>query len=225
MLIRKPDPIRPSEITSRDNYLNRRQFIRAGAIAGASLSAPAALAAVIPDEPLAKLADIRKPSPFSTDETLTSYDDVTTYNNFYEFGTGKDDPHRNAQDFEPQPWSITVDGHAENTGTFHLEDFVKPHTLEERIYRMRCVEACLHCCRPLRARRRAPVRARLYYDRAAPRDVMACHRSGRHRRPVRRRAQAAIRRPRYPRPRHTRVRRAIAGLCATRPRRRPATDA
>ena len=141
MLIRKPDPISPSEITSKDNYLNRRQFIRAGAIAGAGLSAPAALAAVIPDKPLAKLADIRKPSPFSTDEALTSYDDVTTYNNFYEFGTGKDDPHRNARDFEPRPWSIAVDGHAENTGTFHLEDFVKPHMLEERIYRMRCVEA------------------------------------------------------------------------------------
>ncbi|MEO1246028.1 MAG: protein-methionine-sulfoxide reductase catalytic subunit MsrP [Pseudomonadota bacterium] len=141
MLIRKPHPIRPSELTSKDNYLNRRDFIRAGAIAGAGLAAAPSIAAVIPDEPRAALADVKRPSPFSTSETRTSYDDVTTYNNFYEFGTGKDDPHRNAKDFEPQPWTINVDGHAEKTGAFHLEDFVKPHVLEERIYRMRCVEA------------------------------------------------------------------------------------
>ena len=67
--------------------------------------------------------------------------DVTTYNNYYEFGLQKSDPYRNSQEFEPRPWSIEVSGAAENTGTFNLEDFVKPHTLEERIYRMRCVEA------------------------------------------------------------------------------------
>ncbi len=139
-MIKKPSDIRPSEITSHDNYLNRRDFIRAGAIAGGSLLAPSALSAVIPDEQLAKLADVRK-SPFSTDEPPNSYDDITTYNNYYEFGTGKDDPVVYARDFEPRPWTITVEGHAEKTGTFDFEDFIKPFDLEERIYRMRCVEA------------------------------------------------------------------------------------
>ena len=140
MLIRKPSDIRPSEITSETNYLNRRQFMRAGSIAGASLLAGPALGAVVPEGKRAALPDVGK-SPFSTTEKPNSYEDITTYNNFYEFGTGKDDPFRNAQDFEPRPWSITVDGHAEKTGTFDFDDFIKPFDLEERIYRMRCVEA------------------------------------------------------------------------------------
>ena len=140
LLIKKPSDIRPSEITSHTNYLNRRQFIRAGAIAGGSILAPAALGAIVPDERRAKLAGVSK-SPFSTDETPNSNEDITTYNNFYEFGTGKGDPVVYARDFEPRPWTITVDGHAEKTGTFDFEDFIKPFDLEERIYRMRCVEA------------------------------------------------------------------------------------
>jgi len=140
MLIRKPADIRPSEITSEQNYLNRRDFIRAGSIAGASVLAGTAFGAVVPEGKRAKLPDVGK-SPFSTIEAPNSYEDITTYNNYYEFGTGKEDPYRNAQDFDPRPWSITVDGHAEKTGTFHFEDFMKPFDLEERIYRMRCVEA------------------------------------------------------------------------------------
>ena len=140
MLIRKPSDVRPSEITSKDNYLNRREFLRASAIAGSGLATGSSMAAVIPEGELAKLPEVRK-SEFSTTEEPNSYDDITTYNNFYEFGTGKDDPYRNSGDFQPRPWSIKVDGHAEVTGTFNLEDFVKPHTLEERVYRMRCVEA------------------------------------------------------------------------------------
>lgn len=140
MLIKKPADIRPSEITSKDNYLNRRRFVQAGAIAGGSALAGQSLAALIPTERRAKLDDVGK-SLYSTDEDINSYEDVTTYNNYYEFGTGKDDPYRKSQDFEPRPWTIEVSGHAEKTGTFHLEDFVKPHVLEERIYRMRCVEA------------------------------------------------------------------------------------
>ena len=140
MLIKKPADILPSEITSKSNYLNRRQFMRAGAIAGGSLLAPAALGALVPAERRARLQDVTK-SRFSTSEEPNSYEDITTYNNFYEFGTGKGDPAVNARDFEPRPWSITVDGHAEKTGTFDFEDFIKPFDLEERIYRMRCVEA------------------------------------------------------------------------------------
>jgi sulfoxide reductase catalytic subunit YedY len=140
MLIKKPADIRPSEITSKANYLNRRTFIRAGSIAGASILAGPAAAAVVPDESRAKLPGIVE-SEFSTDETPNSYEDVTGYNNFYEFGTGKEDPARYSKEFDARPWSITVDGHVEKTGTFHFEDFIKPFDLEERIYRMRCVEA------------------------------------------------------------------------------------
>jgi sulfoxide reductase catalytic subunit YedY len=140
LLIRKPPDIRPSEITSKENYLNRRQFMAAGAAAGSIALASPVLGAVVPPGEFAKLPGVRK-SEFSTDEPPTSYDDITTYNNFWEFGTAKDDPVRNSKDFEPRPWRITVDGHAEKTGSFHFDDFIKPFDLEERIYRMRCVEA------------------------------------------------------------------------------------
>jgi sulfoxide reductase catalytic subunit YedY len=108
-LIKKRPDIRPSEITSLENYINRRDFIRAGAIAGGSLLTPAALAAVVPDSRRAKLPDVGS-SQFSTDETPNSYDDITTYNNFYEFGTGKDDPVVYAREFKPRPWTISVEG-------------------------------------------------------------------------------------------------------------------
>ncbi len=140
MLIRRPPDVKPSEITSPDNYFNRRRFLAAGIAAGSAFLPGAAAAAELPAARGAKLAGVQ-PSPLSTEETPNSYEDVTTYNNFYEFGTGKSDPHENAQDFEPRPWTLEVAGHAERTGTFQLEDFVKPYTLEERIYRMRCVEA------------------------------------------------------------------------------------
>ena len=140
MLIKKPSDIRPSEITSRENYLNRRQFMQAGAIAGGLALGGSAVAAVVPEERRGRIPDVGS-SEFSTDETPNSYDDITTYNNFYEFGTGKSDPYRNAQDFEPRPWTITVDGEAEVTGTFDFDDFIRPYDVEERIYRMRCVEA------------------------------------------------------------------------------------
>jgi sulfoxide reductase catalytic subunit YedY len=140
LLIKKPAGIRPSEITSQTNYLNRRQFMKAGAIAGGSLLAPAALGAVVPAARRASLEGVAS-SPFSTDEAPNSYEDITTYNNFYEFGTGKDDPAVHARDFEPRPWTITVEGHADRTGTFDFDDFMRPFDLEERIYRMRCVEA------------------------------------------------------------------------------------
>jgi len=140
VLIKKPTDIRPSEITSKGNYLNRRQFMRAGAAIGGSLAGASAMGAIIPDARRAKLPDVSA-SRYSTKESANSYEDITTYNNYYEFGTGKADPFRNAQDFEPRPWSIEVDGECEKTGTFDFDDFVKPFDLEERIYRMRCVEA------------------------------------------------------------------------------------
>jgi len=140
VLIKKPADIRPSEITSEQNYLDRRKFMQAAAAAGGALVAGDALPAVIPDGRRARLEGI-VPSEFSTDEAPNSFMDVTTYNNYYEFGVRKDDPYRNSQEFQPRPWSVEVGGKAEVTGTFDLEDFVKPYTLEERIYRLRCVEA------------------------------------------------------------------------------------
>jgi len=140
LLIRRPADIRPSEITSKDSYLNRRKFIQSAAFAGGSMLAGTAVGGIIPEERRAKLTGVEK-SEFSTDEAPNSYTDITTYNNYYEFGTNKDDPFRYSQEFEPRPWSISVSGHADKTGTFNLEDIIKPHVLEERIYRLRCVEA------------------------------------------------------------------------------------
>ena len=140
MLIRKPADIRPSEITSKASYLNRRKFIQSTVLASGSMLAGNAASAIIPAEKRAKLPDVGN-SEFSTDEAPNSYTDITTYNNYYEFGVDKRDPLRNSQEFEPRPWSITVSGHADKTGNFNIEDIVKPHALEERIYRLRCVEA------------------------------------------------------------------------------------
>ncbi|MEM9172607.1 MAG: protein-methionine-sulfoxide reductase catalytic subunit MsrP [Pseudomonadota bacterium] len=140
MLIRRPEPVKSSEITSESAYLSRRDIV-AGLAAASLLPAAAsrnASAAVLPRA--GNLADV-KPSDYSTDETPNSWDDVTSYNNFYEFGTGKSDPARYADTLKPRPWSIEVTGEADKTGTFDLEDIIKPHTLEERIYRLRCVEA------------------------------------------------------------------------------------
>ena len=140
MLIKKPADLKPSEITSEKNYLNRRDFLRGGAIAGGALLGGSAVGAVIPDARLGKLANVKK-SRYSTSEKANSFEDISTYNNFYEFGLGKEDPFQNAENFKTRPWTIEVSGHAEKTGSFDFDDFMKPFDLEERIYRMRCVEA------------------------------------------------------------------------------------
>ena len=140
MLIKRSSTIKSSEITSEDNYLNRRKFIQSSTLIGGSLLSSKLLSANLPQEPFAELDDV-KSSLYSTDEKINNFLDVTSYNNYYEFGTGKDDPYRNGKDFQSRPWSIEVTGEAEKTGIFDIEDFVKPYLLEERIYRMRCVEA------------------------------------------------------------------------------------
>ncbi len=127
-----------SEITPETVYRSRREFIkqgigRAGAVAGGLFANGAA--AFTAD--LSSLPDSR----FNTDEELTSYESVTTYNNFYELGTGKGDPVENAEALITEPWTVTVDGECEKPGKFSVEEFVKPHQLEDRIYRLRCVEA------------------------------------------------------------------------------------
>ena len=134
--------IKSSEITSESDYLNRREFIKqagllATGISAAGLGIPATAAA---DEYGNDFKNLIK-TAYGKGESLTSFKDATTYNNFYEFGTGKQDPAKNATDFKTDPWSITVEGEANKTGTFHLEDILKHAQIEERIYRFRCVEA------------------------------------------------------------------------------------
>jgi len=143
MLIKNAPDIRPSEITEPSLYFSRRRFLRSsvGAVVAASTLGGAAL--LRPEQARAgtKLPGPIAQSPFSTDEDKTPYEDVTTYNNFYEFGTGKSDPSQNAGGFHPRPWSISVAGECNKPGTYDLEDFLKPQHLEDRIYRLRCVEA------------------------------------------------------------------------------------
>ncbi len=131
MLIRPPSDVAPSEITPRRDYLNRRALIAGAAgLIGSGLLGRGADAA-----PLQSAK-----SPFSTDEKLTSLRDVTTYNNFYEFGTGKGDPARNAGSLTTKPWTVKIDGLVNKPGDYGLEDILRSVSLEERIYRMRCVE-------------------------------------------------------------------------------------
>jgi len=140
MLIKKPSDIKPSEITDHKHYKQRRQFIQSGVgLVGAAMLPSLWL----PDDAEAareKLAGIKK-SSLSINDKPTSYKDVTTYNNFYEFGTGKSDPAQNAHTLKTKPWTVKVEGEVAKPGDYHLEDLIKASTLEERIYRFRCVEA------------------------------------------------------------------------------------
>ncbi|OOZ15351.1 mononuclear molybdenum enzyme YedY [Solemya velum gill symbiont] len=141
MLIKKPDHIKFSEITTQSDYLRRRDFLKKGlyAFAGLGLSgiAEALVKAPGKNPVIANLAD----AGFSVDEDLTPYDLVTSYNNYYEFGTGKSDPVENSKAFESRPWHVVVDGECEEPGEIDIEDILTGITQEERIYRLRCVEA------------------------------------------------------------------------------------
>ncbi|WP_096361818.1 protein-methionine-sulfoxide reductase catalytic subunit MsrP [Sulfuricaulis limicola] len=136
--MRKPADIKPSEITPKEIYLNRRRFLREAA----AVAAAGASAALLPCVTQAgqKIPNARK-SPLSTGEKPTSVQDITSYNNFYEFGTDKKDPARNAQNFRTFPWSVAIEGEVKKPAVYPFEDFLKHFPLEERIYRLRCVEA------------------------------------------------------------------------------------
>jgi methionine sulfoxide reductase catalytic subunit len=136
MTRRPTTKILPSDITPPEVFFSRRQAIAAALAAGA-----VGLAHAESSEPAGPKLKYSHNTQYSTQETANSFEDITGYNNFYEFGTDKSDPKANAQQFRTQPWSVTVDGEAEVKGTFTLEDILKPHPLEERIYRFRCVEA------------------------------------------------------------------------------------
>lgn len=130
--------IRSSEITDEHVFRQRRQLLQASMAAGITgLIARPGLAA----EGSVDLSGPIVKSAFSTDEELSSLKTVTSYNNFYELGTDKEDPARYANRLRTEPWSVTVDGECDKPGTYTLEDVLKPHAIEERIYRMRCVEA------------------------------------------------------------------------------------
>ena len=140
MLIQTPPDIAPSEITPPAVYARRRDFIRAagaGAIAGVLGGVSLNAAAETPRG--ARLEGVRK-SPLSSTEKLTSFEDITTYNNFYEFGPNKDSPGKNAHRLRTQPWAIRIDGEVARPQTIAIEDLLKWAPLEERIYRLRCVE-------------------------------------------------------------------------------------
>ena len=137
MLIRKPHVICPSEITPPDLFRRRRELIRA---AGAAVAL--GLSAGLPGAAQAqriRLFGVRK-SPLSIDEKQTPYEAVTTYNNFYEFGTDKSDPAENAGRLKTQPWTVAVEGEIKRPKVYDIEELMKLAPLEERVYRMRCVE-------------------------------------------------------------------------------------
>jgi len=150
MIIKPAADIKSFEITSHSAYLNRRKFMQQSglAVAAMGLSSAASSLELREGSPLRYGPDWLKQqvagateTSFGKDEKLTPYRDVTSYNNFYEFGTGKDDPARNAGSLVSDPWTVTIEGECEKQGTFDFEDIMKSMPLEERIYRLRCVEA------------------------------------------------------------------------------------
>lgn len=144
--IKKQSDVKSSEITPENIYHNRREFIHhsikigvgAAALGSFALNFPEALATGTSDK---ALNNIIRNNSYPLNEKMTAYEAVTGYNNFYEFGTDKEDPALNAHSLKTRPWTIKIDGHVEKPGDYDIDDFIRPHDLEERIYRMRCVEA------------------------------------------------------------------------------------
>jgi len=142
MLLKRASDIPPSEITPESHYRDRRRFLKTVAMTGAALVSgalkPGSLIANVPDQDTQWKPGPR--GPFDTNEQVTPYKDITTYNNFYEFGSDKEDPSRNAQGFRTQPWIVKIDGEVRKPASYHVEDLLKLHKQEDRIYRHRCVE-------------------------------------------------------------------------------------
>ena len=142
MLLKRAPEIPSSEITDKKVFLRRREFLETaaaltvgsaiGGLGGSVVSAQAA--------PRVKIPGARKDSGWGKGEKTNSYEDITSYNNFYEFGTDKGDPAVNAHTLKTTPWTVKVDGLVDKPADYNLEDILKPETLEDRIYRLRCVE-------------------------------------------------------------------------------------
>jgi methionine sulfoxide reductase catalytic subunit len=141
--MRKFGDLTEADITPKEVYFNRRQILRAMGIAGAAIVGGKVVSrlAFPPAEVRAgtKL-NVTVKSPFSTTEKTNSFDDVTHYNNFYEFGTDKSDPSRNSGKFRTSPWTLSVEGEVNKPAKYTMDDILKLAPLEERIYRHRCVE-------------------------------------------------------------------------------------
>src|SRR6267378_1369410 len=144
MLVRKAPELTYRDITPKSVYLDRRKFLQGMGLAGVAAAGGRGLLNLVSPSIIAqaatKLTGLGK-SPFSTDEKQTPYNDVTHYNNFYEFGSGKGDPAKNAQNFRTSPWTVSVEGEANKPRKISMEEILKLAPLEERIYRHRCVEA------------------------------------------------------------------------------------
>src|SRR5215475_2906527 len=141
MLIKKSPILTFRDVTPRELYLNRRKFLAGLGVAGAAAAAgPAVGALALPPAASAgtKLATVK--SGYTVNEKITPMDDVTHYNNFYEFGTDKGDPAKNAKNFRTSPWTVSVEGEVKTQRKFTMEEILKLAPLEERIYRHRCVE-------------------------------------------------------------------------------------
>jgi methionine sulfoxide reductase catalytic subunit len=144
MLIKKPDDIRSSEITSKSRYLTRRQFVAGAATAGAAAAMsfflwPRSGDLEAPGQSGAKLSDIRK-SLYSTSEKPTSFKDITNYNNYYEFSADKYRPNGLSAKFQTRPWTVSIDGLVRKPHILDIDSVLKAGALEDRVYRHRCVE-------------------------------------------------------------------------------------
>jgi sulfoxide reductase catalytic subunit YedY len=144
MLVRKAPDLTYADVTPRSVYLNRRKFLYAMGIVGAAAAAGQKLFELASPSQVAfagtKLTGLAK-SPFSTTEKQNTYDEVTHYNNFYEFGTDKGDPAKNSKNFNTANWSVSVEGEVAKPRKFTMDEILKIAPLEERVYRHRCVEA------------------------------------------------------------------------------------
>jgi len=135
---RKPSDALTSEIVNKGFYMNRRKLLSAASALGGMALVPAFLPTANAGRP--QFTTVKKTS-WGKDLKPTTLDAITSHNNFYEFGSGKSDPKKNAHSLRPEPWRVEISGHVEKPGIFDFEDLIKPHLMEERIYRMRCVEA------------------------------------------------------------------------------------
>ena len=145
MLVKRSPDFKSSEITPRETYLNRRKFLYGMGLAGGLALAGASLADLLRPSAKAYAATTRlqgmSGNKYSTTERVTPEQVVTTYNNYYEFGTDKGDPAKNAQKFVTSPWSVSVEGECAKPRNYSMEEILKLAVLEERVYRHRCVEA------------------------------------------------------------------------------------
>ena len=145
MLIKRAADIRSSEITEKKLYLNRREFLGAtaattAAVAAGVLGTEALVHAATPAPHGRKLENVKK-GAFNAEDKVNKWEDITTYNNYYEFGVDKDSPSMLARKLKPEPWTVAVEGECNKKGNMPLEDILKGQAFEERIYRHRCVEA------------------------------------------------------------------------------------